>query len=83
MAEALTNVAAHAHADRVRVSVELEGAFLAVEVSDDGVGGADPARGCGLTGLVDRVEAVGGVLTITSQPGAGTALRAVLPVDPA
>jgi signal transduction histidine kinase len=83
LAEALTNVAAHACADRVRVSVELEGTFLAVEVRDDGVGGADPTRGCGLTGLVDRVEAVGGVLTITSLPGAGTVLRAVLPVDPA
>ena len=82
VAEALTNVAAHACADRVRVSVELEGALLAVEVRDDGVGGADPTRGRGLTGLVDRVEAVGGVLTITSHPGAGTVLRAVLPVDP-
>jgi signal transduction histidine kinase len=46
------------------------------------VGGADPTRGHGLTGLMDRVEAVGGVLTITSRPGAGTVLRAVLPVDP-
>jgi signal transduction histidine kinase len=82
VAEALTNVAAHACADRVRVSVELEGRFLTVEVSDDGVGGADPARGRGLTGLADRVEAVGGALTITSRPGAGTVLRAVLPVDP-
>jgi len=83
VAEALTNVAAHACADRVRVSVDLEGRFLTVEVSDDGVGGADPTRGRGLTGLVDRVEAAGGALTITSRPGAGTVLRAVLPVDPA
>ena len=82
VAEALTNVAAHACADRVRVSVELEGTFLIVEVSDDGMGGADPARGRGLTGLVDRVEAIGGLLTITSHPGAGTVLRAVLPVGP-
>jgi len=82
LAEALTNVAAHACADRVRVSVELEGTFLTIDVRDDGVGGADPARGHGLTGLMDRVEAVGGVLTITSHPGAGTVLRAVLPVDP-
>jgi signal transduction histidine kinase len=82
VAEALTNVAAHACADRVRVSVELEGRFLTIEVSDDGVGGADPTRGRGLTGLVDRVEAVGGVLTIMSRAGAGTVLRAVLPVDP-
>ena len=81
VAEALTNVAAHACADRVRVSVELEGRFLTIEVSDDGVGGADPTRGRGLTGLVDRVEAVGGVLTIMSCAGAGTVLRAVLPVD--
>jgi len=82
VAEALGNVAAHACADQVRVSVELEGTSLAVEVSDDGVGGADLTRGRGLTGLVDRVEAVGGVLTITSPPGAGTVVRAVLPVDP-
>jgi signal transduction histidine kinase len=82
LAEALTNVAAHACADRVRVSVELEGTFLTVEVSDDGMGGADPSRGHGLTGPTDRVEAVGGVLTITSRPGAGTVLRSVLPVDP-
>ena len=82
VAEALSNVAAHACADRVRVFVELQGACLAVEVSDDGVGGVDPTRGRGLTGLVDRVEAVGGVLTITSRHGTGTVLRAVLPVEP-
>jgi len=81
LAEALTNVAEHACADRVQVSVELEGTFLTVEVRDDGVGGVDRTRGRGLTGLVDRVEAVGGVLAITSHPGAGTVLRAVLPVD--
>jgi signal transduction histidine kinase len=81
VAEALTNVAAHACANRVSAGVELEGDVLTIEVRDDGVGGADPARGTGLTGLIDRVDAAGGYLTITSPAGAGTVLRAVLPVD--
>ena len=54
-----------------------------VEVSDDGVGGADATRGSGLTGLQDRVDAAGGTLTITSDLGGGTTLRASLPVDTA
>lgn len=80
IAEALTNVAGHACAERVGVDVELNGGVLALEVHDDGVGGADPARGHGLTGLIDRVDAAGGTVTITSAPGAGTTLRAALPV---
>jgi signal transduction histidine kinase len=47
---------------------------------DDGPGGADPARGTGLRGLADRVEALGGVLRVDSVPGAGTRLEAELPV---
>ena len=81
VAEALTNVAAHACANRVSADVELNGHVLAIEVRDDGVGGADPARGTGLTGLVDRMDAAGGNLTIISPAGAGTVLRALLPVD--
>jgi signal transduction histidine kinase len=50
-----------------------------VEVSDDGVGGADPTRGSGLRGLADRVEALDGVLHVESAPGAGTKIRAEIP----
>jgi signal transduction histidine kinase len=81
ISEALTNVARHACADHVSAYVELDGDVLVVEVRDDGVGGADPARGRGLTGLVDRVEAAGGAVTVTSPAGAGTVLSATLPVE--
>ena len=80
VAEALTNVVKHAQAGAVAVDVALEGDTLAVEVRDDGRGGADPARGSGLTGLLDRVAAADGVLTLTSPAGAGTVVRAALPV---
>jgi signal transduction histidine kinase len=50
-------------------------------VGDDGVGGADPIRGSGLVGLKDRVEALGGAITIQSPPGAGTAVRVELPLN--
>jgi signal transduction histidine kinase len=50
-----------------------------VEVSDDGRGGADPNQGSGLRGLVDRVEALDGVLRVESTPGAGTRIRAEIP----
>jgi signal transduction histidine kinase len=52
-----------------------------VEVSDDGVGGADPAAGSGLTGLCDRVAALGGNVRIVSPPGSGTSVRVELPCD--
>ncbi len=68
VAEALTNVIKHAHAERAAVSVVLEGDTLLIEVRDDGIGGADPIRGTGLNGLADRVQAVDGVLTIASPP---------------
>jgi signal transduction histidine kinase len=54
---------------------------VTVEVADDGVGGADASRGSGLRGLRDRVEALGGTLSVESLPGRGTRLRAALPVD--
>jgi signal transduction histidine kinase len=54
---------------------------LALRIDDDGVGGADPARGSGLTGLADRVEALGGEIWIASPPGEGTSLRVELPLD--
>lgn len=79
--EALTNAVAHAHARVVQVEVGLAGGTLVIEVRDDGVGGAD-AAGTGLTGLLDRLGAAGGALTIVSPPGAGTTVRAELPVQP-
>ena len=79
IAEALTNVAKYAHASTVRVRVDATDASVVVAVSDDGVGGADPATGSGLRGLADRVEALGGSLEVVSPPGAGTSLRAEIP----
>ena len=79
IAEALANVAKYAQATAVRVAVTAREACLLVEVSDDGVGGADPAGGTGLRGLADRVEALGGALEVVSPAGAGTSLRAEIP----
>jgi PAS domain S-box-containing protein len=79
IAEALTNVAKYAQASEVRVRIAHRDGSVVVEVSDDGVGGADPAGGSGLRGLVDRVEALGGTLEVVSPIGAGTTLRAEIP----
>jgi signal transduction histidine kinase len=79
-AEALANAARHAPGSSVRISVIRSGSALAVTVADDGPGGADPAGGTGLRGLRDRVEALGGTLTIDSQAGMGTRLAATIPV---
>jgi signal transduction histidine kinase len=76
--EALANVAKHARSSEVGVRVAAANGFLTVEVTDDGVGGADPG-GSGLRGLADRVEALGGSLTVTSPPGGGTRVVAELP----
>jgi signal transduction histidine kinase len=81
--EALANAAKHAAASAVRVAVDVAGGTVRLSVSDDGVGGADPARGSGLVGLTDRVAAAGGTLTVHSRPGQGTRLVARLPVVPA
>jgi signal transduction histidine kinase len=56
------------------------GGHTTVEVRDDGSGGVDPARGSGLSGLADRVSALGGTLEINSPVGAGTTIRARIPV---
>jgi signal transduction histidine kinase len=79
-AEALANVAKHAGAARVAVSVTARDGLVRVEIEDDGVGGADPGRGSGLRGLADRVETVGGTLQVTSVPGQGTRLAAEIPL---
>jgi signal transduction histidine kinase len=80
VAEALTNVAKHSRATEVQISLRRTAAGLVITVTDDGVGGASPAKGHGLAGLVDRVHAAGGVLTVESPDGAGTTLTAALPV---
>jgi signal transduction histidine kinase len=79
--EALANVAKHAQASRVRIDVLRENGHLVIDISDDGVGGADAAGGSGLVGLRDRVEALNGSLRIESLPGHGTRLHAEIPCD--
>jgi signal transduction histidine kinase len=87
VAEALTNAAKHAHASVVHVDADTAegdaGAVLRVCVRDDGRGGADLAGGSGLVGLKDRLEALGGRLGVQTAPGAGTTVRAELPLGPA
>ena len=80
VAEALTNAARHARASAVSVEIETAGVVLRVAVRDDGVGGAGFTGGTGLVGLKDRVEAIGGRLFLDSPPGAGTSLRAEIPL---
>ena len=82
VAEALTNASKHAHPDRIEVRVAVGEGRVTVEVRDDGSGGVDTARGSGLTGLADRVSALGGTLEIDSPVGAGTTIRARIPVPP-
>ena len=78
--ESLANAAKHSQASRIDVALTLENEGLLLSVRDDGIGGADPARGSGLVGLRDRVEALGGSLEATSKPGDGTSLVAGLPI---
>jgi signal transduction histidine kinase len=80
IAESLTNVVKHARANRIVVGVRIEGDRLVVTIADDGIGGADPARGSGMIGLSDRLQALGGELSFKSPPGVGTVLRASLPI---
>jgi signal transduction histidine kinase len=80
VAETVTNTTKHAEASRIEVIVELRDGGLWVCVRDDGVGGADPARGSGLVGLKDRIEAFGGTMTLDSPTGAGTTFVAQLPL---
>jgi signal transduction histidine kinase len=79
--EALTNAAKHARASVVKVCVETNGPNLRLSIRDDGIGGADSAKGSGLTGLTDRVEAIGGKMTISSHAGSGTSLVVTIPLD--
>ena len=80
VAEALANVAKHAQATEAWVAVARDGDALAVEIRDDGRGGADRGAGSGLRGLEDRVAALDGTLEVESPPGGGTRVRARLPL---
>jgi PAS domain S-box-containing protein len=80
VAEALANVQKHAGARHVVVRATTEDGLLTVEVVDDGIGGADESGG-GLRGLVDRIEALDGRLTVSSPPGGGTRLLAEIPSE--
>jgi signal transduction histidine kinase len=79
VAEALTNAARYSRAQTVTVGVVRDNGHVDVEVSDDGVGGADADQGSGLRGLGDRVAALDGRLELTSPQGLGTILRATIP----
>jgi signal transduction histidine kinase len=79
VSETITNIAKHAQAESATVSVRLVAATAHVVITDDGVGGADPARGSGLRGLADRIEALDGGLRIESPPDRGTRIEAQIP----
>ena len=76
----ITNAAKHARASVVAVDVEASGDTLQLRVRDDGIGGADPLRGSGLTELKDRIEALGGIFSLHSPEGGGTVVSCELPV---
>jgi signal transduction histidine kinase len=80
VAESITNVAKYAHASRASVSIARSNGVATVTVSDDGIGGADPAIGSGLRGLAARVEALNGHLDVDSPPGGGTRIKAEIPL---
>jgi signal transduction histidine kinase len=83
VSEALTNVAKYAQATSATVAVRRENGHLVVEVTDDGIGGADAAHGSGLRGLADRVAALDGSLSLESPAGRGTRVHAEIPFTPA
>jgi signal transduction histidine kinase len=81
VSEALTNIAKHANATSVHIDVDAGDSAVQLAIRDDGVGGADPARGSGLIGLSDRVEALEGTISVESPIGAGTTVQVSLPVS--
>ena len=82
VAESLANITRYAKASAARVRAAVEDGVLCIEVTDDGIGGADPAAGTGLRGLADRMEVLGGRLDVESSPGEGTRVLAVIPLRP-
>ena len=83
VAEALANVAKYAQATQASVTVRRDNGAVSVDISDDGIGGADAALGSGLRGLGDRVAALDGTLSLESPPGRGTRLHVKIPCAPA
>lgn len=81
VSEALANVAKYSEASRATVQVARSNGEVLVEVSDDGIGGADPGRGSGLRGLADRLTAIEGTLEVDSRPGHGTTVKASIPCE--
>jgi signal transduction histidine kinase len=79
IAEALTNITKYARASAAEVKVNQVNGSVTVEVTDDGIGGADPDRGSGLRGLAARVAALDGRLELDSAAGRGTTIRARIP----
>jgi len=79
-AEALTNVAKYAQADGACVDLVVADDCVHLQITDDGIGGADTSGGTGLSGLCDRVEALDGTIDIDSPPGGGTAVRVQIPL---
>ena len=79
IAEALANAAKHSQASAIQVRIDEVSGRLRIEVSDDGIGGADLGDGSGLVGLKDRTSAIGGTLSVQSARGHGTIVRAELP----
>ncbi|TDT95313.1 signal transduction histidine kinase [Streptomyces sp. 846.5] len=79
VSEALANTTKHAHASRAEVSVRQSGPRIVITVLDDGIGGADPAKGTGLSGLRQRAASVDGTLAVSSPPGGPTTLTVELP----
>jgi signal transduction histidine kinase len=79
ISEALTNLDKHGHATKATVRIHRDRSDAVVEVSDDGIGGADPSAGSGLRGMADRVEALGGHVDVTSRAAAGTRIRVTIP----
>ena len=82
VSEALANVAKYAHATEATVAVRRASGRVTVEITDDGVGGADAAQGSGLRGLADRVAALDGTLSLQSPAGRGTRLHVEIPCEP-
>lgn len=82
VAESITNAVKHAHASVVAVRGAVRDGTIELEIQDDGVGGAEPSRGSGITGLKDRVDTLGGTISFSSPAGAGTTIRMRLPVGP-
>ena len=81
VSESLTNAAKHADASQVDIEASARDSSLRLSIRDDGVGGAEPARGSGLVGLRDRVEALGGLIEITSPAGHGTHIVVQFPLE--